>query len=747
MDIVLSLAVAGVMIGTLYGLLGFTLTLTFRSTGVLSFAPAGFALIAAYMYAGFSCRLGSRGNCAAGEAFLPPYLAALVSVAAVTVVALVVERLIIRPLQHASAITKSIATAAVLALCSGVMLQVYGPTPRSVPDGQQLVPPGGFTLFDVFIDWQRMTIFAVSLALVGILTAGLRKTWFGLGVRAAGQLPDVARLVGVDPVAVARFNWALAGALSGLAGVLIASITLVNVGTFSFFLVKALGATLIGGLVSLPLTFLGGVGIGVVETLLPHFWRTAGSSQVGIAVLVIGLLYLNRNRLQWLGSANSASVSLQARSPGRLDVGVARALSGIAVLARRIPLPIRLLAFAGVVALPLLDEYYAAVGVNVLYWALLTLSLFVITGLVGQPSLMQMAFVGVGAFAVGTGLDHGVGVPFGLLIGVTVCFLLGLAVGYISLRFRGLEFAIVSLTLGAAVSEFLLTRPELSSQISGPAFFGIDLLRSRNVFLVMGAFTVIAFWAVRNLRRSGWGRSLHAIEEGQDTLLRHVGLNTTNAEVVLFAISGAIAGLAGCTYALIVNLFGAFEFIPLYSIAALLAAVVGGLRSLWGPVVAGVLFGYGPYVVENVSVDAANAYPQIVSSLLALVLIVRCPAGLASLFSWARETTAHTPAPAGGQFRGRQVGLVGAWTSPASYREDPSGNGRRPLRRPRPARLRRVSNRGSGVQASARSTQFRGHQVGLDRSSDAIRPDGVRPVKRGRLERSEQARLRRPSPS
>jgi ABC-type branched-subunit amino acid transport system permease subunit len=747
MDIVLSLAVAGVMIGTLYGLLGFTLTLTFRSTGVLSFAPAGFALIAAYMYAGFSCRLGSRGNCAAGDALLPPYLAALVSVATVTVAALVVERGVIRPLQHASATTKSIATAAVLALSSGVMLQVYGPTPRSVPDGQQLVPPGGFSLFDVFIDWQRTMIFVVSLVLVAVLTAALRKTWFGLGVRAAGQLPDVARLVGVNPVAVSRFNWGLSGALSGLAGVLIASITLVNIGTFSFFLVKALAATLIGGLVSLPLTFLGGVAIGLVETLLPHFWTTAGSSQVGIAALVLGFLYLNRNRLHLLGSATTASVSVQEQPPGRLGVTVARSLSSIEQVAVAVPRPLRFLAAAGVVALPLVDEYYAAVGVNVLYWILLALSLFVITGLVGQPSLMQMGFVGVGAFAIGTGLDHGLPVPVGLVIGVTLCFLLGLAVGYISLRFRGLEFAIVSLTLGAAISEFLLTRPELSSQISGPSFFGIDLLRSRNAFLVMGALTALAFFAVRNLRRCGWGRSLHAIEEGQDTLLRHVGVNTTSAEVVLFAISGAIAGLAGCTYALIVNLFGSFEFIPLYSIAALLAAVVGGLRSLWGPLVAGVLFGYGPYLVENVSVDAANAYPQIVSSLLALVLIVRCPGGLASVFTWARETASRSPVGAvDSRFRGLRVGLDGSSASPLPSREHAPGNGRRPLHRPERLSLRRPSRHVVPSPVRARAGEFRGHRVGLDRGSVSEPRNGERPVNGwDPLRRPEPVRLRRPS--
>ncbi|MGH2689115.1 MAG: branched-chain amino acid ABC transporter permease, partial [Actinomycetota bacterium] len=384
-----------------------------------------------------------------------------------------------------------------------------------------------------------------------------------------------------------------------------------------------------------------------------------------------------------------ASVGVQDTPPGRLAVASARALSSLSELTGAIPRPVRLLAGAGVLALPMVNEYYAAVGVNVLYWTLLALSLYVITGLVGQPSLMQMGFVGIGAFAIGTGLRHGVPVPVGLVVGVAICFGLGLVVGYISLRFRGLEFAIVSLTLGAAVSDFLLTRPELSSQISGPSFFGIDLLTSRNALLVMGGFTVLSFWAVWNLQRCGWGRSLHAIEEGQDGLLRHVGVNTTGAEVVLFAISGAIAGLAGVTYALIVNLFGAFEFIPLYSIAALLAAVVGGLGSLWGPVIAGVLFGYGPYLAERVSVNAANAYPQIASSLLALILIVRCPGGLASLFAWARQTVARSPEEARvARFRGHIVDLDGSRERPLDRSDHPAA-GQGPLRRSPLPRLRR----------------------------------------------------------
>src|SRR6266446_3299760 len=102
------------MVGTLYGLVAFTVTLLYRTTGVLSFAHGGFALIAAYSYGGFSCRAGGSGGQCSGSPILPPFQAALAAVAIATAVALLVERLVIRPLEGASGTRKFIATAAVL---------------------------------------------------------------------------------------------------------------------------------------------------------------------------------------------------------------------------------------------------------------------------------------------------------------------------------------------------------------------------------------------------------------------------------------------------------------------------------------------------------------------------------------------------------------------------------------------------------------------------------------------------------
>ncbi len=241
MDLLTALVVAGIMVGTLYGLLGFSLTLMYRTTGVLSFAHAAFALVASYLYAGFECPVTKATSQCGTKPVLPPIPAAITVIVMVTVLGLVVERLVIRPLEKSSSIVRSLATAGVLGLAAAAMLQIYGPVPRFVPPTRQFMPQGGFNIGGVIVDYQRTAIFAVSILLVGILAVLLRGTWFGLGIQAASQHGEAARLVGVRPVVTSRFNWGLAGALSAVAGVLVAPILAVNIGTYAYLLVTAVG--------------------------------------------------------------------------------------------------------------------------------------------------------------------------------------------------------------------------------------------------------------------------------------------------------------------------------------------------------------------------------------------------------------------------------------------------------------------------------------------------------------------------
>lgn len=662
--------VAGVMLGTLYGLVATTLTLMLRSTGILSFAHAAFALIAAYSYGGFVCPKDNVAYRPCGSAILSPGPAAVVAVLFAVVAALIVERFIARPLSHAAPATKMIATAAVLGLTGGVLLQIFGAAPRQIPNeaARQLLPRGNIVFGDLVIPRQNLAIFVISIALVALLGVVLRRSWFGLGVRAAGQLADVSRLMGVKPVAVSRFNWALGGLLAGLAGVLIGPLTVVNAGTFSFLLVKAVGATLIGGLVSLPLTFAGGIIIGAAEAIVPHFWHTPGARDVAIAALVVTMLVVYGKKFRTLGFAGA---TFSETVPSPFASAVAGPVHALRELARKVPRPLWMLCAAGLLAAPLKSTYFASIGVVAVYYGLLALSVVVITGTTGQVSFMQAGFCAIGAFGLATGVHKGWNVLVVLAAVVVVCAAIGALAGLVSLRFRGLEFAIASIALTAVLSEFVVTRPGIASAVTPPALWGRSLLEAKNLYVLMLAVAALAMVLVGNLRRSAWGRALTMMRE-MHSRIGHFGVPPVRSEVALLAISASLAGLAGAFLAVTITSLDPFLFVPLVSVTIVLAAVVGGTRSLWGPVITAAIFGPGQEILARVtSRQSANAFPQIASAALAIVLLVAMPDGLGSLFGWARDVVARTPArDRKAAFRGKTLPALSALAATAAT--DPS---------------------------------------------------------------------------
>jgi sulfate-transporting ATPase len=651
--IVVQLLIVGLMVGTLYGLIGSTLTLMFRSTGILSFAHAGFALVGAYLYAGFSCPSASGTEC--GDPTFPdPRIAAAVCIAITTVSGLVTERLVVRPLQGADIIRKSIATAAVLGLCSGLMLQRYGPQPRGVPADQQLFPSGSFTVQGVVIDNQRLGILIVSVSVMLVIAALLSRSWFGLGVRAAGQRPDVVQLFGVKPAVTSRFNWALGGALAGMAGVLIAPVSVVNVGTFSFLLTKGVAAALLGGLVSLPLSFAGGLLLGAVEAITPHYFDQTGSATVSIALVTLVSVGLNRRQIAKLADvAGRNTTALQPTNP--IQQRTAVAIAGASVLCARVPKPIWVAAALSVLYLPLTSDYYGSIGLNCVFYALLALSVLLPAGDAGQPTFLQIGFAGIGAFTWATMMGHDVPFVLATLIAIGAALVAGAVVGALTLRFRGAAFGILSLTFAAVISDFVLNLGLLKTSVGSPTAFGVDLLQSNKAFAIALFLLLVSLLLVFNFRRSALGVSFRTLRTGPK-LLGTFGVDSAKLELTVFTLSAGIAGAAGVVYGLLVGTFTTFQFIPLVGVIVLLAAFVGGLRSLRGPLIAGVIFGYGPTLVSHLSTSSANAFPQIASSSLALLLVVAAPNGLADLGAWARENVAARAAlESRDTFRGQRL--------------------------------------------------------------------------------------------
>ncbi len=406
----------------------------------------------------------------------PPWVSAVLAVLLAVVVALLVERLVMRPLAGSSPVNRMIASVAVLSLCAGVCLQLNGPLAKSIPQRGQFLPDGRFRLAGVNIDYQRATIFVFAIVLVAVMIAVFAYTWLGLALRACGQAPDSARLMGVQPNQIARVNWATAGVVSGIAGVLVAPITVVNSGTFVFLMVKVVGACVIGGLVSLPITLAGGLLIGVLEAVTPHYTSRPGAGSVVVAVVVLAAVVINRKRL---ASETSRTPISTLKRVSRVDASVSLWLDGLRRLIEGVPRPLRFLPPAALVYFVATDSYYSSIGMNVLFYTLVVLSLVVMTGLSNQPSLLQAGLVGIGAYTLATGVSKGM--SFGAAMALAIGFgaLGGIVAGVVSIWFRRLEFAIITLVLGAIISDFLLADPRLKASILSPNVFGLDLLDSR----------------------------------------------------------------------------------------------------------------------------------------------------------------------------------------------------------------------------------------------------------------------------
>lgn len=260
------------------------------------------------------------------------------------------------------------------------------------------------------------------------------------------------------------------------------------------------------------------------------------------------------------------------------------------------------------------------IGIN----ALLALSLNLITGLCGQPSLGHAAFFGVGAYAAALAGKGGASLPTALGTAATLAGAAGLLVGLTSLRVREDFLAIT--TMGAGFLFLGIVRQQAAlggelgiSQIPAPAPRGAGFL-----LLVLGSVAALAASSLY-LQRSWMGFALDAIADDEDTALT-LGIDAARYKLVAFAVGTAVAGLAGGFYAYYARIVvpGAFGFTV--SITVLAMVVVGGIGSTMGVLVGAVVLTLLPEIFRFI-----NDYKLLVYGGLLLVTMRVSPGGLAGL--------------------------------------------------------------------------------------------------------------------
>jgi len=232
------------------------------------------------------------------------------------------------------------------------------------------------------------------------------------------------------------------------------------------------------------------------------------------------------------------------------------------------------------------------------YYALVAISLVVLTGWVGQISLGHAGIVGVGAYVTGHVVNGwGVTFPVNLLWAGAAGAFVAAVLGLVAVRVRGLYLAVATLIFSWTAVEFLFRQDWVThnSSISVAAFGEpgtfpyFDFTSRRTFFYAAWATVVAAAYLMANLRDSKSGRAFFAVR-GSEVAAASMGISVVRTKLTAFAVSGALAGMAGNLLIVRDQVVSPDAFKVEVSLFFLAIAVVGGLSSLGGAVAAAILF-------------------------------------------------------------------------------------------------------------------------------------------------------------
>lgn len=289
-------------------------------------------------------------------------------------------------------------------------------------------------------------------------------------------------------------------------------------------------------------------------------------------------------------------------------------------------------------------DYFLHILILVCTYATLAVSLDLVAGHVALLSISHAAFYGLGAYSAALLAVH-LGMAFlpSVLIGVTLAALMSFIVSLPSLRLHDDYFVIGTFGFQIIVFSILnnwmdLTRGPLGiSGIPRPSIFGWQI-DSRWEFLVIAAgFSCFAYFMVWRLTTSPFGRVLHAIRE-DELFTQAVGKNPLQFKMTAFAVSAALAAMAGSLYAHYIAYIDPTSFTVMESILIISMVIIGGAGSLWGPLVGAFVLVTLPEALRFVglpSAVAANLRQIIYGSLLVIMMMFR-PRGLVGKYGFSK---------------------------------------------------------------------------------------------------------------
>jgi branched-chain amino acid transport system permease protein len=287
-------------------------------------------------------------------------------------------------------------------------------------------------------------------------------------------------------------------------------------------------------------------------------------------------------------------------------------------------------------------EYFLHILVITGIYIILTLSLNLVVGYTGLAVLGHAAFSCMGAYVSSLlALNYGLSPWIGLFVGACVAALLGVVIGFPSLRLKGDYLALA--TFGAGVIVYSVAKnwvavtrgPMGLPGIPGFSIFGVQLSGVWQYLILVTVFVLITHFVIRRIVKSPFGRILRGIREDEVAALA-MGKNINKYKIIVFVVGAFFAGIAGSLYAHYITFIDPSSFTVMESIAILLMVVFGGMGSLAGSFVGAAVLVILPELLRFLGMPSSVAAPlrQMIYGLLLIVLMLKRPQGVLGTYRW-----------------------------------------------------------------------------------------------------------------
>jgi branched-subunit amino acid ABC-type transport system permease component len=463
-----------------------------------------------------------------------------------TILAVVTEALVYRRLASSSVFARTAASVGVLLALYGLSVYLWGDyIARSELRVPSVFPTTvAFRLPGVVVGKEQVGVVLSVLAIVVLLFSFLRFTRWGIELRAVVINRNLAELRGIDGRRTTRLSWIASYILAAIAGVIIAPLIGADPLTLTLIVVYSLAAAVLGGLVSLPLAMMGGVLLGLADSLVLGYVPPGSLTSDARGVLPFALLFV---ALVAQGRRLVAAHDASSRTAMLADLGPAafRRKPAVKEILVRMGIVVALVCVLQATSL----NYALFVMTTGAGLSLIFLSYRVFTATTGLVSLAQGAFAGIGAFTTASLVGHGWPWIPAVLVAAVVAAIAGAIVALPTVRLRGVFLALATLAFALLADQVVFKRVGFTGGDEGkalprPAGFESNL---SYLLLLIAIFGVIGYLCER-FQYSRIGRELQA-DLSSSAGSRSIGIRPERARLLAFMLAAAVAGVGGSLYA------------------------------------------------------------------------------------------------------------------------------------------------------------------------------------------------------